>query len=132
MKIAAKALLVAAMAAGAGGQALAAGKIHSPAGLWVTNGGESKYELTLCGDGDDLCAQMVWANDSELGRKLRRYVGEHMLVTAPRVATQKWRGQITIQGYTVNGSVELLDADNIHVRGCQGMLCQGVELIRVK
>lgn len=132
MKIAARALLAAAVVAGAGGPALAAGQVHSPVGIWITNGGESKYELTLCGDGDDLCAQMIWANNSELGRKLKRYVGEHMLVQAPRVATRKWRGQITIQGFTVNGSVEILDADNIHVRGCQGMLCQGVELIRVE
>ena len=52
--------------------------------------------------------------------------------TAAGVATQKWRGAFTIQGVTVYGSVEFLDADNIHVRGCSGMLCQGVELIRVK
>lgn len=124
-------MLPAAVAAALFGPAMAA-TIHSPAGVWITNGGESKYELTLCGDGDDLCAKMIWANDSTLGRKLKRYVGEHMLVTAPRVATQKWRGDITIQGVTVNGSVEILDADNIHVRGCSGLLCQGVELLRVK
>lgn len=109
-----------------------AGTIHSPAGIWITNGGESKYELTLCGDGDDLCAKMIWVNNSELGQKLKPYLGEAMLVTAPRVATQKWRGRITLQGQTVNGSVEILDANNIHVRGCAGALCQGVELIRVK
>lgn len=112
------------------GPAMAA-PIQSPAGIWVTNGGESKYELTLCGDGDDLCAKMIWANDSELGQKLKAYVGEAMLVTAPRVATQKWRGQITLYGRTVKGSIELRDANNIHVRGCEGLLCQGVELIRV-
>ncbi len=131
MKTIAKTMLAAAVIAAWAGPSVAA-TIHSPAGVWITNGGESTYELTLCGDGDDLCARMIWTNDSTLGRKLRRYVGEHMLVTAPRVATQKWRGAITIQGVTVNGSVEILDADNIHVRGCSGMLCQGVELIRVK
>jgi uncharacterized protein (DUF2147 family) len=112
------------------GPALAA-PIHSPAGIWVTNGGESKYELTLCGDGDDLCARMIWVNDTELGQKLKPYLGEVMLVTAPRVATQKWRGQITLHGHKVKGSIELRDANNIHVRGCEGVLCQGVELIRV-
>ncbi|MHB1104583.1 MAG: DUF2147 domain-containing protein [Devosia sp.] len=125
-----KAISVVAVVTLFGGEALAA-TIHSPAGTWVTNGGESKYELTLCGDGDDLCAKMIWVNDTELGQKLRPYLGEAMLVTAPRVATQKWRGQITLQGRTVKGSIEILDANNIHVRGCEGALCQGVELIRV-
>ena len=130
MKTISRAFSIAVVAGVLAGPALA-GTIHSPAGLWVTNGGESKYELTLCGDGDDLCAKMVWVNDTELGQKLRPYLGEAMLVTAPRVATQKWRGQITLQGRTVKGSIEILDANNIHVRGCEGALCQGVELIRV-
>lgn len=130
MKTILRAFSVVAVAGVLASQALAA-TIHSPAGTWVTNGGESKYELTLCGDGDDLCAKMIWVNDSELGQKLRPYLGEAMLVTAPRVATQKWRGQITLHGRTVKGSIEIVDANNIHVRGCEGALCQGVELIRV-
>lgn len=130
MKTSSRAFWAVAVAGVLAGPAMAA-TIYSPAGIWVTNGGESKYELTLCGDGDDLCAKMIWVNESELGQKLKPYLGEAMLVMAPRVATQKWRGQITLQGRTVKGSIELLDADNIHVRGCEGMLCQGVELIRV-
>jgi uncharacterized protein (DUF2147 family) len=130
MKTFLRAVSAAAIATLVGGQAMAA-TIHSPVGIWVTNGGESKYELTLCGDGDDLCAKMIWVNDTALGQKLKPYLGEAMLVTAPRVATQKWRGQITLQGHTVKGSIELRDANNIHVRGCEGALCQGVELIRV-
>ena len=124
-------LAMVAAAALLGGGALAA-PIHSPAGIWITNGGESKYELRLCGDGDDLCATMVWVNDSELGQKLRPYLGEAMMEAAPRVATQKWRGRITLQGRQVQGSIELLDANNIHVRGCEGAMCQGVELLRVE
>jgi len=131
MKTISRAFSVVAVAGVLAGPAMAA-TIHSPVGIWVTNGGESKYELTLCGDGDDLCATMIWVNETELGQKLKPYLGEAMLVTAPRVATQKWRGQITLQGHTVKGSIEIRDANNIHVRGCEGALCQGVELIRVK
>jgi uncharacterized protein (DUF2147 family) len=115
------------MSAGVAGAA----SVNSPEGIWITNGGESKYEIKLCGDGDDLCAKMVWVNDTALGQKLKPYMGENLLLTAPRVANNKWRGQITMQGRTVKGSIELLDAKNIHVRGCEGMLCQGVELLKV-
>ena len=66
-------------------------KLNNPAGIWVTDGGESKYELTLCGDGDDLCGKLIWSNDNDLGTKLKPYIGQMMLVNAPRVANQEWR-----------------------------------------
>src|SRR5690606_7175948 len=112
--------------------ALAAAPLHSPAGTWVTNGGESKYEIRLCGDGDDLCAKMVWVNDTPLGQKLKPYLGESLLITAPRVANQKRCGTLTVQSQTMNGRYEPTEANNSHFRGCAGALCEGVELFRVE
>jgi uncharacterized protein (DUF2147 family) len=130
MKTILRAVLAVAVLGICAGQAVAA-PIHSPAGIWITNGGESKYELTLCGDGDDLCAKMIWANDSELGQKLKPYLGTEMLVNAPRIANQVWRGKMNVQGNVVRGNIELRDANNIHIKGCNGAVCQTVELIRV-
>lgn len=107
-----------------------AATIHSPEGTWVTNGGESKYEITLC-KGDAICAKMIWANDSALGAKLKQYVGKDALLELPRIGDQRWRGKIDWQGNVVRGTVDVTDANNIHIKGCNGAICQTVELIRV-
>ncbi|RYE88303.1 MAG: hypothetical protein EOP19_01840, partial [Hyphomicrobiales bacterium] len=52
--------VVTAMSIGVG--AAQAEQIFSPAGNWVTNGGESKYAIELCGKrGDAICAKLIWA-----------------------------------------------------------------------
>jgi uncharacterized protein (DUF2147 family) len=125
-------LAVAASMAMAAGAAQAE-TIHSPEGTWVTNGGESKYAITLCGKrGDSLCARMVWADDSDLGRKLKTYVGKDTLLEMARTGNQRWYGKIDFQGNVARGTLDLTDADNIHLKACNGAVCQTVELIRVQ
>lgn len=130
MRVASR-LAAAVLAIGLGAGQAAGVTLYSPAGTWVTNGGESKYELRLCGDGDDLCAVMTWANDSDLGRKLKPFVGQNMVLEAPRIGDQLWRGRLTWQGHTVRGNIELRDRNTIHIKGCNGAVCQTVELLRV-
>jgi uncharacterized protein (DUF2147 family) len=108
-----------------------AATIHSPEGVWVTNGGESKYQITLCGDGDDICAKMIWADDSALGARLKQYVGKDAVIEVPRIGDQRWRGKIDWQGNVVRGTIDITDASNIHIKGCNGAVCQTVELIKV-
>ena len=82
--------------------------IHSPEGTWVTNGGESKYAITLCGKrGDSLGARMVWADDSDLGRKLKTYVGKDTLLEMARTGNQRWYGKIDFQGNVARGTLDL-------------------------
>lgn len=126
-------LLSAAMAVMLTTGAAQADTIHSPEGTWVTNGGESKYAITLCGKrGDSLCARMVWADDSSLGRKLKTYVGKDTLIEMARTGNQRWYGKIDFQGNIARGTLDLTDANNIHIKACNGAVCQTVELIRVE
>ena len=107
-----------------------AATIHSPEGVWVTNGGESKYQITLC-KGDAICGKMIWADNSALGAKLQQYVGKDAVIEVPRIGDQRWRGKIDWQGNVVRGTIDVTDANNIHIKGCNGAVCQTVELIRV-
>ena len=107
-------------------------RIYSPAGQWVTNGGESKYEISLCGKkGDAICARMIWADDSALGQKLKTYVGKDAMFEVPRTGNQRWYGKLDFQGNVVRGTLDLTDENNIHIKGCNGAACQTVELIRI-
>ena len=125
-------LLAAAAALTIGVGAAQAERIFSPEGTWVTNCGESKYQIDLCGKrGDAICAKMVWADDSQLGQRLKQYVGKSDVLEVPRIANQTWRGKLEWQGHVVRGTIDLTDEDNIHIKGCNGAVCQTVELIRV-
>ena len=122
---------VAAMAIGV--SAAQAETIHNPEGTWVTNGGESKYQIELCGKrGDAICAKMIWADDSALGQRLKQYVGKTDILEVPRTGNQRWYGKLEWQGHVVRGTIDITDANNIHIKGCNGAACQTVELIRVK
>jgi uncharacterized protein (DUF2147 family) len=107
-------------------------RVHNPEGTWVTNGGESKYKIELCGkNGDAICAKMIWADDSALGQKLKAYIGREDIMEVPRIANQTWRGKLEWQGNVVRGTIDITDENNIHIKGCNGAVCQTVELIRV-
>ncbi|HEY9010413.1 MAG TPA: hypothetical protein VIN06_05300 [Devosia sp.] len=129
----ARTLLAATAALFIGAGAAQAEAIHSPEGKWVTNGGESKYEISLCGKrGDAICAKMIWADDSPLGQRLKANIVKTDILEVPRTGNQRWYGKLEWQGHVVRGTIDLTDANNIHIKGCNGAVCQTVELIRIK
>ena len=69
------------------GPALA--EIYSPAGTWVTGPKDSRYEVTLCGDGDDMCGKLVWLQSPS--KELSPYLNKLVLDTAKRIGNQTWR-----------------------------------------
>lgn len=126
-------VLAAVAALGIGMGAAQAAQIFSPAGTWVTNGGESKYAIELCGKrGDAICAKMIWADNSDLGQKLKTYVGKDAMLELARTGNQRWYGKLDFQGHVARGTLDLTDENNIHIKACNGAACQTVELIRIK
>ena len=88
----ARTLLAATAALFIGAGAAQAEAIHSPEGQWVTNGGESKYEISLCGKrGDSICAKLIWADDSALGQKLKANIVKTDILEVPRTGNQRWK-----------------------------------------
>lgn len=126
-------LLAAVTALTIGVGAAQAAQIFSPAGTWVTNGGESKYTIELCGKkGDAICAKLIWADDSALGQKLKSFIGRDAMIEMARTGNQRWYGKLDLQGNIARGTLDLTDENNIHIKACNGAACQTVELIRVK
>jgi len=115
------------MAAGLAGPAVA--ELYNPAGIWVTGTGETKFEVRLCGDGDELCGTLIWLGEG--GREeLRQFVNQPLMDTARRVGNQKWRGEVFIFGRHLKGSVEISTADRLVIKGCDGVLCESITLYR--
>lgn len=103
--------------------------LYSPAGTWTTGGKDSRYEITLCGDGDDMCGRLVWLRDANAD--LTPYLNKTILDTARRIGNQTWRGSVVIAGHKARGTLTLVDRDTLEIRACNGAVCATAQLFRV-
>ena len=104
---------------------------QSPAGTWQTVTGESRFEVTLCGDGTEVCARLVWLRDDARTAENLGYLNAYVLKGAKRALENKWRGSAEYMGEVVKGTLTLIDGDTITINGCKGALCQKFELTRI-
>lgn len=91
---------------------------YSPDGLWQSNDGDSRYDLSLCGDGTQLCAKLVWINPDKVNSRNVQYLDEYVVYQVKRVTPAEWRGQINIYGVKFGGSVKILSGTLLKVTGC--------------
>lgn len=104
---------------------------QSPAGTWQTVTGESRFEVTLCGDGTQVCAKLVWLRDDAKTSENLPYLNSYVLMGAKRALENKWRGSAEYMGEVVKGTLTLVDGNTITINGCKGALCQKFELTRI-
>jgi uncharacterized protein (DUF2147 family) len=90
-------------------------------GIFQTWDGAQDYEVSLCGNGKQLCGKLVAlhgtssAGDTEGNRAfLGKYIVEKINPTSNNV----WRGPITINKHTVNGSATLIPGKELVLYGC--------------
>ena len=103
-------------------------EIYSPAGTWTTGHKDSRYEITLCGDGDDMCGTLVWSKDQS--PEARRLLNTMVVDTARRVGNQEWYGVTNIAGNRFRGTLTLVDRDTLHIKACNGLFCGEFDLFR--
>lgn len=110
--------------------ALAGGSI-SPAGTWQSTTGESRYQVSLCGDGTELCAKLTWLRADARTKENLPYLNTYVVKGAQATQANRWRGTVNYNGDTVSGSVTLVDADTLKLTGCKGFFCKALEFVRV-
>lgn len=104
---------------------------QSPAGTWQTVSGESRFEVSLCGDGTQVCAKLVWLRSDARTPDNLPYLNSYVLRDAKRALENKWRGSAEYMGEVVKGTLTLVDSNTITINGCKGALCQKFELTRI-
>jgi uncharacterized protein (DUF2147 family) len=129
------ALTVALLFAGAIGAARAEG---DPAGIWLTQAGDAKVQVSRCGG--TLCGKVVWLRtpiDSATGRpqaddknqnpalRTRPIIGIQLFIDMRPSASNAWSGRIynADDGKSYSSTVTQIDAGRLEVRGCVGALC---------
>lgn len=103
----------------------------SPVGMWQTTTGESRYAVSLCGDGTELCAKLTWLRADARSPDNLALLNKLVVQEAKPVDENKWRGTVKYDGQTVSGSVTLVNASQMQLSGCKLIVCKKVDFVRL-
>lgn len=103
----------------------------TPVGQWQTTGGESHYEISLCGDGTKLCAKLTWLRPDARTDENLKYLNRYVLSGAEQTSANRWRGAVRYGDDVFGGSVTLVNAERLKLNGCMGIFCQSMEFERL-
>lgn len=94
--------------------------IHGGATLGVFQTGDRKmdFELSKCGDGEELCVRLLVARGSAKTKQTRPYIGRLVVKEARPSGSNAWKGRLKFGKYDLNGSMKLRPGKDFVVSGC--------------
>ena len=111
--------------------------VNEPTGIWLTQAGDAKVQITRCGQA--ICGTIVWLKspiDSATGKmqiddknpnpeKARRPIIGLNLFLGMKFAGSKWSGRIynADNGKTYASNISLISTKALKVEGCVLMFC---------
>lgn len=101
-----------------------------PDGEWITEGDRAKYLVTSCGGGN-LCAVLLWIRPDLQNERNTKYLNSSIFDNLPPQGEDAWAGEVTLEGRTFRGTVEMVDYDEMKVTGCVFILCDTVMMSRL-
>lgn len=105
----------------------------SPVGTWEIESRDSRYEVTLCGDGTQLCAELVWLGNGADTEDNLPYLNTLLIDHAPQVGPNQWKGELHLYGQTASGTITQLDNGRISLEGCFLLVvCRTYEMYRME
>ncbi len=122
--------LVAALLFAAATAVPASAAAASPVGTWQMSTGEARVDVTLCGDGTQLCAQLVWLSDDAKTEGNLALLNDYVVNAAAPIDENEWKGQVRFDGDSAMGSIKLVGNDLLKVSGCK-LVCQTFEFNRI-
>ena len=102
----------------------------TPAGAWKDRYGTS-FELSMCGDGTDLCGVLRDVQGKSRTPDNLAYVNRQV-VKAEKVGSREWKGTVVFEGTQAAATVTQVSPDTIKITGCRGgIFCQTLTFNRV-
>ena len=123
-----------------GGISAAGAQDATPTGLWLTQKGDARIQVSKCGPG--ICGKVVWLRDAidPLTRKpqtddknpnpelaMRSMIGVQLFIGMNSNGPNSWAGKIynADDGGTYDSKVRLVGPGQLSVEGCLGAICGG-------
>lgn len=107
-----------------------AGELN-PTGQWQVSTGESRYRISLCGDGHELCAKLTWLRDDAKTDDNLALLNRYVVQQAKPDDPNTWVGTMQYDGATYEATATLLSRDAMELRSCSGVFCRSFTLNRL-
>jgi uncharacterized protein (DUF2147 family) len=101
----------------------------SPIGQWQVTTGEARYTVTSCSGG--LCAKLVWLRADARTDENLALLNHYVVRGAQPAGTGTWAGDVTFNGHSYDGTMQMVSKNFMTLKGCSGMLCQTFEFTRI-
>jgi hypothetical protein len=102
----------------------------TPEGVWRDAYGTT-LKISLCGDGTQLCAELVDVQGKSRTQANLAYVNQQVL-QADMTAPNKWQGTVIFDGNKAVSTVTQVAPSMIEIEGCRAaILCQTLAFNRV-
>ncbi len=103
----------------------------SPVGMWEIETRDSRYDVSLCGDGTQLCAELVWLGRGADNPTNMPYLNTLLIDRAKQTKPGEWKGKLHLFGQTADGTISQVGPDRITLRGCVALiLCKSYQMYR--
>ena len=103
----------------------------SPNGVWELETRDTRIQLQLCGDGSQLCGQLVWLSDVDYNNQYKRYLNTPVTSGMRAVGPGQWKGKMRLLGYDMSGTITQQSEDQMTLSGCAFLVvCKTYQLDR--
>lgn len=102
-----------------------------PTGTWQSTTGESRYHVSYCGDGTQLCAKLTWLRDDARTAENSAYLNRYVVQGAVPAGSNSWKGQVAYEGDVFAGKLTMVSDDALKLKGCKGIFCQSMNFVRL-
>lgn len=103
----------------------------NPTGQWEVSTGESRYRISYCGEGRELCAKLTWLRDDARTRENVALLNRYVVRYAKPGEENTWVGTMQYDGEDYAATARLVSRDSIELRSCSGVLCRSFTLRRI-
>ena len=111
--------------------ALAAPAMAVPLGVWEIEYKDSRYNITACGDGTQLCAELIWLGNGADNKDNLPYLNTFLIDRAVQKAPGKWEGTLHLYGQKAAGTITQVGQDQLSIRGCLVVvICKTFQMYR--
>ena len=114
----------------AGISVASAGELN-PTGQWEVTTGESRYRISYCGDGRELCAKLTWLRDDARTDENVALLNRYVVQKAQPEDENTWVCTMQFDGQTYDATARVLSRNAIELRSCSGVFCRSFTLRRL-
>ena len=83
-----------------------------------------------CGSGK-LCAKLVWLRSDARTTQNIALLNHYVVSGARAEGGGKWSGDVTLNGNSYAGTMQMVSTNFMTLKGCSGILCQTYEFTRI-